>query len=135
MNEFNFNDESEIGTSVSKLKNPIMNPNNNDAELYGLIKNIENRLEDLELSNTNSIQLQPKPLKKPKNNNNISNNNFNYKDIIFIMISFLLLNDKFTIELIYKLPFINNMDRPYPNLIIRTIVFGLLFFLYKKYIK
>jgi hypothetical protein len=69
---------------------------------------------------------------KPKKKNK---KNIKYKEIIIFMIFFILLTNKYIIELIYKIPYINNLNNPYPNLIIRTILFGLLIFLYKKYIK
>ena len=130
MNEFNFDDNSEIGTSISKLKNKVKK--NDNYELYNLIKNIEDRLDNLELSCCDSIQLEPEPKKKHKVN---KDKKINYRNIIIFMIIFLLLNDQKTIELIYNIPFINNKDSPYPNLIFRTLIFGLLFFIYDKYIK
>ena len=135
MNEFNLDDNSEIGTSISKLKNNRMKKNDN-YELYNLIKDLENRLEAIELSKCDSIQLdtEPEPTKQKykitKNNKKI-----NYINIIIFMIIFLLLNDKKTIEIIYNIPFINNKDSPYPNLIFRTLIFGLLFFIYDKFVK
>jgi hypothetical protein len=66
MNEFNFDDNSEIGTSISKLKNTKTKKNDN-YELYNLIKNIEDRLDNLELSRCDSIQLEPEPEPKKKN--------------------------------------------------------------------
>jgi hypothetical protein len=129
MDEFNFNINSEIGTSVSKLKKTKVK---NDDELYNLIKDLENRLEDIELSNSNTIQLNTKPVKKI---NKLDNIKINYKDLIFLIIIFILLNDSCMITLIYNIPYLKNMNNPYPNLIIRTLLFGLLFFIYKKYIK
>ena len=129
MDEFNFDINSEIGTSVSKLKKTKVK---NDDELYNLIKDLENRLEDIELSNSNTIQLNTKPVKKI---NKLDDIKINYKDLIFLIIIFILLNDSSMITLIYNIPYLKNMNNPYPNLIIRTLLFGLLFFIYKKYIK
>jgi hypothetical protein len=57
-----------------------------------------------------------------------------YLDIIIYVLIFMLLNNKFVIELIYdRVPYIKTIESPYPNLILRSIVFGLLIFLIKKF--
>jgi hypothetical protein len=87
--------------------------------------------------NIDSIQMIN--LEKPKNvdekENGIINKilNFEYRDIILYILVFILLNNKFIIELIYKIPLIKNMDNPYPNLIIRSLIFGVVIFFIKKF--
>ena len=57
-----------------------------------------------------------------------------YRDILMYVLIFILLNNKFIIEIIYnKIPFVNKIDNPYPNLIIRSVIFGLLIFAIKKF--
>jgi len=57
-----------------------------------------------------------------------------YLDIIIYVLIFMLLNNKFIIELIYtRVPYIKTIKNPYLNLILRSIVFGLLIFLIKKF--
>ena len=137
MNEFNLDNSYEIGTPTTKLKNK--NQTNND-ELFNLIKDLENRLDNIETSNTiDSLQVNTTSIKKPKKVTShkkiINNEKCKYTELIFFMIIFILLNDKFTIETIYKLPYFKNINSPYPNLILRTLLFGLLVYLYKKFIK
>ena len=133
MEEFNFKENFEIGSSVSKLKK-------NNNEVIDLIKDLESRLDNIENSNLDNdetiIEIDEPEYEKPKKNKkHKENKEMKYKDIIVFMIIYILLSNKYTIELIYMIPYINTMDNPYPNLIIRTILFGLLVFLYKKYIK
>ncbi len=57
-----------------------------------------------------------------------------YRDILMYMLIFILLNNKFIIETIYdRVPFVKKFDSPYPNLIIRSVIFGLLIFAIKKF--
>ena len=73
-------------------------------------------------------------LKKEKDNNIIiPENTFNYQDYIIYIIFFVILNISFTIETIYLIHNLKSLNSPYPNLIIRTLIFGLLIYLYKKY--
>jgi hypothetical protein len=130
MNDFNFDDNVEIGTSVSKLKKKRMSSNNND--LFSLIKDLEDRLDTIETTNTiNPFQESiPKKNKKTKPNEEPK---LKYTELIIYMIIFILLNDKFTVGLFYKLP--NFKSSPYPNLIVRTLLFGIIVYLYKRYVK
>ena len=111
MNDFNFDDNIEIGTSVSKLKKKRMSSNNN--ELFSLIKDLEDRLDTIETTSAIDSLQENTPTKKNKKTNN-EEPKFKYTEIIIYMIVFILLNDKFTIELIYKLP--NFKSSPYPSL-------------------
>ena len=130
MNDFNFDDNIEIGTSVSKLKKKRMSSNNN--ELFSLIKDLEDRLDTIETTSAIDSLQENTPTKKNKKTNN-EEPKFKYTEIIIYMIVFILLNDKFTIELIYKLP--NFKSSPYPNLIVRTLLFGTIVYLYKRFVK
>lgn len=155
MEEFDL--ESMGGTSVSDLKKRESNISESDKlpkfsyDIDNKIKpkktkkksiNMNNFVRDLE---TNLENLSKKPIQYDNINSinlkgNINNEKsstfyeqcieFKYLDIIFSILLFLLLNNKLSIETIYKIPYI---DSPYPNLIIRSIIFGLLLFLIKKY--
>ena len=61
-----------------------------------------------------------------------SKNNFlkKYNYIIILLLVFMLLNNKSIIELIYCIPFVKN--KIFLNLLIRTIIFGLILTLYNK---
>jgi hypothetical protein len=207
--EFNFNDDSEIGTSVSKLKNNIdikntetdidydkilANYNNSDTintktnfnydsvrnnmntftstitdvrpkkniNMSQFAKNVESDLQKVNIHGYNyneplpvnysknlvqNTQLQKleqtinstpeiinnKPIKKEKEKEK-PNIMKEYKDIIINVLIFNLLNNKFIIEFIYdKIPFVKKYNSPYPNLIIRSILFGLIIWSIKKF--
>jgi hypothetical protein len=117
MDEFNFDNNFDIGTPISKLKNKKKSQND---DILFLIKDLENRLDKIESSNILQI-----------NKNNI----ISYKDIIIYIISFILLNNDYIIKIIYKIPHVNSINSPYPNLIIRTFIFGIIIYLYKIFYK
>jgi hypothetical protein len=60
--------------------------------------------------------------------------NSNYREILILMLLFMVLNNKVIIEIIYRVPYINNYNSPYPNLIIRTLLFGVILFLIKNFL-
>ena len=140
MEEFNLGNDFEIGTSISKIKNK----NNENNDVINLIKDLEERLDNIE-NNNHIPEEEPILLNSSSNNENKKKNSnsnkrksnimMKYKDIVIYMIFFILLNNKFVIEFIYKFPYISTINSPYPNLIIRTLIFGVLAFLYKKYFK
>jgi hypothetical protein len=46
----------------------------------------------------------------------------------------MILNNKFIIDIIFNyVPYIKNINNPYPNLLIRSLIFGLILYFYKKY--
>jgi len=134
MDEFNLKNESDIGTSISKLKKKEKQPTNDDILI--LINEITDRLDNIETKKVDSVQLYNKPVKKEEKNVLLNNKPIknNYIEVFIYMIIFVLLNNIFIIGIIYKLPFIKNINSPYPNLILRTLLFGLIIFIYKKYL-
>ena len=57
-----------------------------------------------------------------------------HRDIIISILMFMILNNKFVIEFIYeKIPKMKSIDSPYPNLIIRSLIFGGLLYLLKRF--
>lgn len=140
MDEFNFNNNAEIGSSIKNLKNDkVKQPDNNDLLL--LIKNLSDKLDNIETKNVDvdSVQIN-NPIKKEKkiveiNKSIKKETKINYKDIFVYMIIFILLTNTFIIGIIYNIPFIKNINSPYPNLFLRTLLFGLIVYLYKRYFK
>ena len=137
MEEFNFNNNTDIGSSITKLKNKREEQNDND-DLLLLIKNLSDRLDYIETKSVDSVQIN-NPIKKEKKNIDYKSikkeTKINYNEIFIYMIIFILLTNTFIITTIYNIPFIKNINSPYPNLIIRTLLFGLIVYLYKKYYK
>jgi hypothetical protein len=85
-------------------------------------------------------------LEKPENNkkkegfiNKIKINklwNSNTKELLILALLFMILNNSFIITLIYdRIPFMKSYNSPYPNLLLRTILFVLFIYLIKNYIK
>lgn len=61
-------------------------------------------------------------------------NKIEFREIVICMLLFMVLNNKLMIELIYnKIPYMNQLDSPYPNLIFRTIFFGIILMFIKKF--
>jgi len=57
-----------------------------------------------------------------------------FREVIILMLLFMVLNNKIVIELIYdKIPYMNIIDSPYPNLIFRTLFFGIALITIKKF--
>ncbi len=94
-----------------------------------------------QMANTNT-----KPVEEPKQEKKVDKKTeeskedkifkiFNeYRDIIMFVLFFILLNNKFIIELIYdRVPYMKNFESPYPNLIIRALIFGFLVWGIKKF--
>jgi hypothetical protein len=127
--------------------------NNNTINMNHFAKKLENKLDNIKKErdremfvevkrppvkmNVDSIKLaQPQikplpPVKKPVEESNLLKQ-FEHKDIIIYVVLFIILNSKLIIELIYdKIAFTQN--KPYPNLIIRGIIFGGILFLIKKF--
>jgi hypothetical protein len=58
-----------------------------------------------------------------------------FKEVIITMLLFIVLNNKIIIEMIYeKIPYVKIIQSPYPNLIIRTIIFGIILIIIKNLI-
>jgi hypothetical protein len=82
--------------------------------------------------NTESIKKEP--IKELTLIDNIKSffDKVEFKEIIICLLLFMLLNNKVIIEFIYNnIPYIQNIDNPYPNLILRTLLFGIILILSK----
>ena len=103
-----------------------------DEENRNFIKNIEkiikNRKEEDLIYNTN----EKKEVLFSNNEEDTKKNIFikKYNDIFISLLIFMLLNNKSVIELIYNISFVK--DKVFLNLLIRTIIFGVILILYKK---
>ena len=155
MEDFDIDPNQEIGTSVSKIKNTtetdidydkILDSLQNsetlktiskDVNIGQFVKNVELDLDKMN-SNNISINLSQDNI-KPENKNmevNTQNvfDNFKHRDIVLYVLIFMLLNNKFIIEIIYdRIPFMKNINSPYPNLIIRGLLFGVIIYFIKKF--
>jgi hypothetical protein len=152
--------QENLNTNNIKInKQEINKPETNKQEIYKrnierdinmseLVKNIESDLDNINMPKTIMSTINKKINNDSNNdsNNNINNHSNNYfknimnvkdfknRDILLYILLFMLLNNKFIIELIYeKVPFIRALNNPYPNLIIRSIIFGLLIYFIKKF--
>ena len=126
--------------------------NDNSINMNHFAKKLENKLDNIKKDrerdmfvdvkrppakmNVDSIKLVQKELKPSQAKKQVEepklSKQFEYKDIIIYVVLFIILNSKLVIELIYdKISF--TQDKPYPNLLIRAIVFGGLLFLIKKF--
>jgi hypothetical protein len=65
-------------------------------------------------------------------NNKIYNFLVNIKEPLIVILLFILLNNRDLIALTYKLPLINNIESPYPSLIIRGILLASIIYYLKK---
>jgi hypothetical protein len=196
MDEFNFDIDNEIGTSINQLKKQNISDKiqfdydklqehfnseqlketsskNNEYDINNINKikkqkNINTFIKELEynLDNFDHINLnEPLPVNftkamipkkdivsntkqeiiaptiQKKTTSEVINNlkstiiDFNYREILILMLLFMVLNNKVIIELIYtRVPYMNNYNSPYPNLIVRTLLFGIILFLIKKFL-
>ena len=126
--------EGRDNTMQSMKKKNLSRKEKKNINMNNFVRNLETNLDNLGKSNNNINSI------KIKKNVNITKDKsylaqfveYKYLDILISMLLFLLLNNKLTIETIYRILSLN-IDNPYPNLIIRTIIFGALIFLIKKY--
>jgi hypothetical protein len=176
MEEFDLNFDTNIGTSVFKLKNNIdnnseseidydkildkldttetndtkLNERSNNINMNHFARKLETKLDNIkkernkdmftdvkqmptkkEVDSIKLVHKEVKPDKKSVEDSLQISNKFEHKDIIIYIVLFIILNSKILIELIYDKISIAR-ENPYPNLIIRALVFGALLFLIKK---
>lgn len=57
-----------------------------------------------------------------------------YIDIVLYILLFMLLNNKFIIETVYdRVPYMKSLNSPFPNLLLRSLLFGVFLVLIKKF--
>jgi hypothetical protein len=100
-------------------------------ENQNFIKNMEELIKKNNYNEIDEIDEIDEIEKIDKNKNEKKKNFYKkYNYIIISLLVFMLLNNKSIIELIYYIPFVK--DKIFLNLLIRTIIFGLILTLYKK---
>lgn len=142
------NQDNKIDTKNNERDVQIRSlQNTNDSKkskkninMNSFVRNLETNIENLNKKPISSIQLNGEEIPKIEKPVEVKEKSyidmmveFKYLDIIISVLLFTLLNNKVVIELIYRLPYINNIDSHLPNLIIRSIIFGLLLYIIKKY--
>jgi hypothetical protein len=116
---------------IENLNNSDLNNNNNNNNIKKILENVE---EDIKKNNKKDI-LDDKCINNDNHNTNIySSNLFNYeyKDIIILVLLFILINNEFIIDMINKNVSII-YSYTFPNLIIRSLIFGIILLILKKY--
>lgn len=146
------NEKSFEKSNNKSFEHSFDKQNDNSINMNHFAKKLENKLDNIKKDrerdmfvdvkrppakmNVDSIKLVQKELKPSQAKKQVEepkvSNQFEHKDIIIYVVLFIILNSKLVIELIYdKISF--TQDKPYPNLLIRAIVFGGLLFLIKKF--
>ena len=137
MDDLNYN-EMVGGTNVSQLKASQLNKKKQHISQFA--KNMEKELinySDDDSDGSVNLPLNSPPKRKPKQNS-ILNNLFNFSkfkdyDILLLTVIFLLLNTNQSISFVSEnLKSIKSINFNYSNLVVRTLIFGLLFFIVKK---
>jgi len=134
---FNSRPKKEINMNRF-VKNIEYNIDNIDPLPANFTKNMINQNINLEtfnpVSSIETIKIQPTEKQIEEISLYTKIVNWKYFDIILYILIFILLNNKFIIEIIYdKIPYMKTSESSYPNLIIRSLIFGLLIFLIKKF--
>ena len=137
----NINNNISYETKENQIKN-IQNTNESkkskkNINMNSFVRNLETNIENLSKNISNipheTIKIITKTNEKTDKSIYEQIIEFKYIDIIFCILLFMLLNNKLTIETIYKLPYINIENGVFLNLLIRSIMFGLILFIIKKY--
>lgn len=131
--KINYNDllQSKPVTVNNKIDNVSLKKNNHDISS----KKSNHFLSDLDKWQV-STDHSPVDIDNEQFTNSIKLNTVKSNDYIGILIFvllFMILNNKFIIETIGKISYMKNTTSEYPNLIIRSILFGIIIFYYKKY--
>jgi hypothetical protein len=105
-----------------------------NINMNSFVRNLETNIDNLSKKDTNTIQLA-------MDNDIVEEKSlyeqfleFKYLDIVFSVLLFMLLNNKLTIETIYSMPYMDPNYSTFPNLLVRSILFGLSLFVVKKYV-
>jgi hypothetical protein len=141
MDELNYNEM--LGTPVAQLRasslsNPKMNSQMKQPQIRQFAKNMEmdllNYTDDDSMSDVSNYKLKQKKY-KPSYYNFFNFSKFKDYDMIVLVIVFFILNTNQSINFINEnLKYIKSLDVNYVNLITRSLIFGILFYLVKKFI-
>jgi hypothetical protein len=150
MDDFNLSDIDALsmGTNINELNKktnkpivkPIYNPNINtqissainSVNMNNLIQNVEKDLEHFtdskqKIDSANKLTEIISEYEVSDKHNDSSNNT----ELLIFILLFIILNNKFIIEVLEN--YIPYMNSSYPNLIFRSILFGFIIYKYKKY--
>ncbi len=146
----NFNSCKSCNNNIKNNKNDLMknyftNSVNNVNLNEPLPANFSKQMLKKDTDPIKTVQVLPQYNKEDKNkepvqstqtelnNQDTSIINSQIRDIFFYVLLFMLLNNKFIIEFIYdRVPYMKKYDSPYPNLILRSLIFGGLIYLIKR---
>lgn len=153
MEDFGIDLNNEIGTRVDSIKK-YNNETDTDIDYDKILKNLNNDMNkefvrDIEKDLIKPSNFKKSNLKKKENfvtylenvapvpdieiNKNSTSIIKKNSDLLISILLFLLLNNKIMIEFMYKLPIIKSLESPYPNLILRTLIFGIILYCLKKF--
>jgi hypothetical protein len=125
--------------SIKDVENVISNQKTSQTKkqnINNFIKKLENNLDNFNKPTPKNQTIEPmlNTNNKQKNQNLIKKIcNFEYIEILISILLFMLLNNKLIIEIIYSIPLLQKINSPYPNLLIRAMIFGLILFLTKNF--
>jgi len=101
-----------------------------NVSINNLIRDLESDLKNHDNIN-NVVEVPEKPKEIIKPTKPIKNDTI---EILIYVLVFMILNNRFIIDIIFKyVPFIKTINNPYPNLIIRALIFYAIVSIYKKY--
>ncbi len=135
MDELNY--DSALGTPVAKLKQPtFVKKSQMKQRISNFARNIENDLINKYSDSDSDVSVKINNKKKHKTMYNIFNiSKFKDYDVLILTLLFLLLNTNITIQFFNdNLKNIKSIDINYFNLGLRSLVFGILFYIIKKFI-
>jgi hypothetical protein len=110
--------------------------------INNFIRDLENNLDNFTVVSNKKVESNvhtPRVSINEDKNEYIPNIELNsgcviHREIFISMLLFMIINNKIIIELIYNyIPLFQKMESPYPNLLLRTIIFGLILYLIKKF--
>ena len=124
--------ESQIRSIQSKNDSKKSKKNIN---MNHFVRNLEMNIDNLSKKQSDSVQLNVISEKKQEYKTLYQEFlEFKYIDIIFSVLLFMLLNNRLTIETLYRLPYMDPSYSTFPNLLLRTTLFGAILFLIKKFV-
>ena len=142
----NNNTNYEIKRSMMYKENKPKKHKQMNRPMNNFIRTLETDLDNLPIVSHKKHDMQPLDIvlgtsrvsfNEDKNEyipNTYSEGIMVHRDIFISILLFMLLNNKIVIEIIYNyIPAFQKMDSPYPNLLLRTLIFGLILYLIKKF--
>ena len=140
-----------LNNNYDSKRRTIMNMMNKKQKKYkqikhpinNFIRDLENNLDNFPIVSNKTVETFekiPRVSFNEKENKYIPNTDtpdtgyMIHREIFISMLLFMIINNKIIIELIYNyIPSFQRMESPYPNLLLRTFIFGLILYLIKKF--